>query len=141
MQITHLLTAILLFFFTPNLSAQREWKNAEFNNLHLGYPLDGFLTLDNEEHNYYILYMIAQPDGKTIIFGRSQNQLTPDKNYVLARFGINGALDNSFGKEGMVTLPNEYHDHSYSFGDADMFILQSDGKIVIIGGTGEQVST
>jgi len=139
MQINHLLTTILLFLFTINLTAQWEWENAEFSNLNLGYPLDGFLTLDNTEHNDYLIDMMVQPDGKTLIFGSSQNTSTFSNHYVLARFDINGVLDASFGKEGMIHLPNEYN-YNYNFsGNGGKFILQPTGKILIIGGTGEQL--
>lgn len=139
MQTTHLLTTILLLFFMTNLSAQWEWENAEFSNLDLGYPLDGFLTLDNEEHDDYVIDMLVQPDGKTLIFGSSQNLLTSNKNYVLIRFDINGDLDNSFGRGGITTLPNEFYNKSHFSGAGSKFILQPDGKIVIIGGSAEHV--
>jgi len=61
-----------------------------------------------------------QPDGKTVMCGRDSSW-----NVVLARFGTDGALDNTFGTNGAVTIDLN--------GQAFAVAIQSNGKIVVVG--------
>ena len=68
--------------------------------------------------------MVLQPDGAIVAAGRSSG------NFALARYTTNGALDSSFGSGGLVTT---------DLGSAEVvraMALQSDGKLVVAGGSG-----
>ncbi len=72
--------------------------------------------------------VVIQSDGKSVVAGRSWNGVNYD--FALARYGIDGQLDTSFGSGGKVTTP---------FGSSDDFAaslaLQTDGKLVVAGST------
>lgn len=65
-----------------------------------------------------------QPDGKIIVCGCS-NQDIPQ--FVVARYMTNGALDTSFGTNGITLTPINIQS------SAQALTLQSDGKIVVTG--------
>ena len=70
------------------------------------------------------------PSGKIIAAG-ALNQNNANVGFVVARFNANGSLDTSFGNAGRTIT---------TFGDpaaqANALIVQSDGKIVLIGHSG-----
>ncbi|MEO7801572.1 MAG: Ig-like domain-containing protein, partial [Ginsengibacter sp.] len=68
-----------------------------------------------------------QPDGKIIVAGSTGFY---DKDYAIARYNTNGSLDNSFSNDGLQTT-----DFSSSDDYGNSLALQSDGKIVVAGGT------
>lgn len=70
---------------------------------------------------------VLQPDGKIVVFG-DYDAGGHDAVFLL-RFNSNGTLDNSFGTNGKVVTQIGNYD-----GARDI-LLQSDGKIVITGGT------
>ena len=70
--------------------------------------------------------MLVQADGKIVVAGHSSNRINP--GFAVARFGINGALDASFGSGGKLTI-----DFFGSFDGAENVALQPDGKIVVGG--------
>lgn len=74
------------------------------------------------------LGLALQPDGKIIAVGGSELGGTGD--FALARYNVDGSLDTSFGTAGKVTT-------AFSGGVDTAFAvaLQSDGKIVVAGGT------
>ncbi|NER26898.1 MAG: DUF4347 domain-containing protein [Symploca sp. SIO1C4] len=96
---------------------------------------------DDIDSNYYdnnysvdeIDSAILQPDGKIIAVGStSTSTYTYDTNqdFALARYNSDGTLDSSFGSNGIVTTDIA--------NDSDFIssaILQSDGKIVVVGST------
>jgi uncharacterized delta-60 repeat protein len=65
-----------------------------------------------------------QPDGAIIVVGTS---LSPGANFTVARYLVDGALDVTFGGDGLVTT-----DFGAPSGAADVS-LQADGKIVAAG--------
>ncbi len=67
-----------------------------------------------------------QSDGKIVVAGSSNNGQTND--FAVIRYNINGSLDNSFGKQGIVIT-------SLTDGDdnATDVSVQKDGKIVVAG--------
>src|SRR5262245_278378 len=67
--------------------------------------------------------MVLQNDGKIIMTGYSENGRS-----TLARYNSNGSLDNTFGNSGIVT-------GAINTGAIDA-VLQSDGKIVLVGYNG-----
>jgi uncharacterized delta-60 repeat protein len=67
-----------------------------------------------------------QNDGKIVVAGTTGGW--PDHDFAVARYNINGTLDNSFGTGGIVSTPvGTGTDICHSV------IIQSDGKIVIGG--------
>jgi uncharacterized delta-60 repeat protein len=73
--------------------------------------------------------VVIQPDGKIVVAGTVQDQSGEFKSsdVALARYSANGALDPSFGTNGLVRV---------DFGDfelASSIALQPDGKIVVAG--------
>jgi uncharacterized delta-60 repeat protein len=81
--------------------------------------------------------LLLQPDGKIVVGGGSTS---PDHNhgvFALMRYNEDGTLDEDFGPDGRVVIA--LNDEKYgSFADEIYALaLQSDGKIVAAGITGE----
>ncbi|WP_375478733.1 DUF4347 domain-containing protein [uncultured Nostoc sp.] len=78
-----------------------------------------------------IASILIQPDGKIVVTGNAMNN-NGDINSILARYNSNGSIDTNFGTNGKVItdFPGRY-----DFGNS--VALQSDGKIVVAGSTGE----
>lgn len=69
-----------------------------------------------------------QADGKILVGGMASNG--SDFDFALVRYNANGSLDTGFGTAGIVTTPvGSGHDI------ANALTLQSDGKILVVGGT------
>jgi uncharacterized delta-60 repeat protein len=86
--------------------------------------------------------LVQQSDGKIIICGTYQ----PDGAYhdssafALARFMVNGDIDNDFGTAGRVIT---YFDGDYHFtkdAEANNIFIQNENKIVVTGTSGNQYS-
>src|SRR5262245_57031522 len=71
---------------------------------------------------------VIQPDGKILVAGYSSNGSNNDMSVV--RFDTNGALDNSFDTDGKVIT-----DFAGMDDEAYAIALQTDGKIVVVGGS------
>lgn len=85
------------------------------------FDTDGILILTNEE---YIEDVVLQSDNKILTFGIVNNM------FGVSKINANGTFDANFGTNGKVeTLVNT----QYCFGKNGA--LQSDGKIVMVGGT------
>jgi uncharacterized delta-60 repeat protein len=69
--------------------------------------------------------LVVQPDGRIVATGRSGNA-----DFALARYNANGSLDSTFGSGGKVTTDVGGFDAALGVA------LQSDGKIVAVGGGG-----
>ena len=77
--------------------------------------------------------MVFQPDGKILVAGitnHTVNGVTDPANFILIRYNKDGTLDSTFGTAGKVTDAISHIEKSGSMA------LQSDGKIVIAGGDG-----
>ncbi|MDO9104929.1 MAG: DUF4347 domain-containing protein [Methylovulum sp.] len=99
-------------------------------NLDNSFSGDGKVTTDFGSPNDYANSLVVQKDGKIIVAGSSNG------NFALARYDINGNLDNSFDGDGKVTTAiNAYGDMYRSIA------LDADGKILVTGpsGTGDFV--
>ncbi len=70
--------------------------------------------------------VVIQSDGKIIAAGYAVTG--GSYNFCLIRYNVNGDLDNTFGKNGVVTNPVSSSDDF-----AQSVVLQSDGKIVVGG--------
>jgi uncharacterized delta-60 repeat protein/uncharacterized repeat protein (TIGR01451 family) len=76
-----------------------------------------------------------QADGKIVAAGSTYTMsggvlLTYD--FALARYNVNGSLDNSFGTGGITVTDFGAHDAAYAV------LVQTDGRIVAVGGSGSQ---
>lgn len=69
--------------------------------------------------------MLIQPDGKIIVAGFTQNNSQTD--FAIARYNIDGTLDNSFGVNGRVITDLGENEIAHSIA------LLSDGKIILGG--------
>jgi uncharacterized delta-60 repeat protein len=75
---------------------------------------------------------IVQPDGKIVICGTRLSNGATGSDFLIVRFTADGALDDGFGTNGLVTIDFD----AGSGGDrANGIALQSDGKIVVAGTT------
>jgi uncharacterized delta-60 repeat protein len=72
--------------------------------------------------------LAIQSDGKIVVAGQSLGSIQYD--FALARYNSNGSLDTTFGSDGKVTT-----DFSGDFDGAYSVAIQSDGKIVVAGGS------
>ncbi|MFE4716142.1 calcium-binding protein [Streptomyces sp. NPDC056728] len=71
--------------------------------------------------------LALQPDGKIVAAGISQ------ADFAVARYNVDGSLDSGFGTGGKVTTDV----YLGFFDSASAVALQSDGKIVVSGNTGD----
>lgn len=70
----------------------------------------------------------VQSDGKILVAGMASNG--SDFDFALVRYNTNGSLDTTFDTDGMVMTPvGSGHDV------ANAMMIQSDGKILVVGGT------
>jgi uncharacterized delta-60 repeat protein len=84
--------------------------------------------------DYVIAEAIAvQPDGKIVVVGRFwHDAISYWYGTIMARFMPNGALDSSFGVNGIISVVSSGIPYGDSSVGADI-ALQADGKIVLIG--------
>jgi uncharacterized delta-60 repeat protein len=88
------------------------------------FSFDGKVTLDIG-YNEYTKSMTIQDDGKIIVVGYTSNG--NDNDYFVARFNVDGTLDNTFDSDGKLLT---------NFGNSDVasdVIVQDDGKIIVMG--------
>ncbi len=74
--------------------------------------------------------VIQQNDGKLIVGGRTNN------NFGLARYNLDGSLDETFGQGGMLTT--DFGGFYGSEDEAYCILQQDDGKIVVSGSSNTQ---
>jgi uncharacterized delta-60 repeat protein len=72
--------------------------------------------------------LAIQTDGKIVVAGISRNV---SNDFAVVRYNPNGSLDTSFGGTGKITIP-----FGDSHSDAKSVAIQSDGKIVAVGQSG-----
>jgi uncharacterized delta-60 repeat protein len=111
----------LLFLLTANLGFSQS------GNFDLSFDNDGKVITDFGTNNQDDCTALAiQTDGKIIAVGTSSNGTNYD--FAIARYNVNGSLDNNFGINGKVItaigLQNDF---------ATSVAIQSDGKIVVAG--------
>lgn len=81
--------------------------------------------------NNSIRSLNIQTDGKIVVAGYADNSIYAD--FALARYNIDGSLDNSFGTDGKLTT--SFGEFSVSFSAA----IQFDRKIIVVGCAGSPV--
>lgn len=71
---------------------------------------------------------VIQTDGKIVIVGNCLNiSYSSDNDIALARFNVDGSLDNTFGKNGIQVIDLGDFEGGYKIA------LQTDGKIIVAG--------
>lgn len=89
---------------------------------------DGIAQISLDNYNYeHIFGITVQPDGKIIFAGDNSYSL------VIARLNPNGSFDTTFDGDGKLTA--SFGGNYYS--SARAVALQPDGKIVVVGTTGD----
>ncbi len=74
--------------------------------------------------------VVIQPDGKILIVGHTRNEPSTSYRLFVSRYLAGGTLDNTFGSAG-TSIITVAKDNSWG----ESIALQSDGKILIGGGT------
>ncbi len=99
------------------------------------FPVGGFVTTDVAGRGDGANAVAVQPnDGKIVAAGFAQTSPI-DFDFALARYNPDGTLDRSFGANGIVTTDLGSLDDA-----ANGVAIQSDGKIVAVGVSGENVA-
>jgi len=115
----NLALAILLLSLTTGLYAQPGSLDSDFN-------ANGKVTTDFNS-SYDFLYSLAvQTDGKIIAAGYST--INSISYFALARYNVDGTLDNTFSVDGKVTTAIGASDD-----ETRSVAIQPDGKIVVCG--------
>ena len=87
-----------------------------------------FPNFDSPIH--YPASLALQSDGKIIVAGTTlRSSSSTNGDFALARYHVDGSLDESFDGDGKLTT--DFGAHETAFGVA----IQSDGKIVVVGDT------
>jgi uncharacterized delta-60 repeat protein len=83
----------------------------------------------------YLHAIALQSDGKIILSGNTY--VAPSEDFAVARYNTDGSLDATFGTGGKVTtdIGGNTNDDAYTM------IIQSDGKILLLGGVAGGAST
>jgi uncharacterized delta-60 repeat protein len=94
------------------------------------FDTDGKLTTDfSAGVNDWARDVAIQPDGKIVVAGYALSQIT-QRDFALARYETNGALDTSFDTDGRVMT-----DFFGLTDTANAVALQANGRIVVAGST------
>jgi len=99
--------------------------------------INGIITTSIGLGNDYAIGLILQSDKKLIVSGSSSDAINGTKgNFTLARYNIDGSMDNTFGSDGIVVSNIDTN--------SSMFLTtatQIDGKILAAGSSRETNST
>jgi uncharacterized delta-60 repeat protein len=110
-----------------------------FSAFNISFAADGDLDLSFNGNGKVITHIgdatddakasVIQPDGKIVVVGSSGCcGITGDNGFAVARYNVDGSLDNTFDGDGRVfTLSGIYG------ASANAVVIQSDGKIVVAG--------
>ena len=103
--------------------------NAQDGVLDNTFGTNGRVITDIVAENNEARDLVIQPDGKIVVAGKSSTGSIDQ--FALARYDVNGVLDNTFGSGGLVVT-------NVSMGDDVIrgMALQTDGKIVVVGYAG-----
>ncbi|MFZ4526110.1 MAG: Ig-like domain-containing protein [Chlorobium sp.] len=93
------------------------------------YVGSGLVTTDVTAGNDYGHSVVVQTDGKILMAGNCNN------DFGVVRYNTDGTLDTTFDYDGKVATG-----FNLSNDDARDMVVQSDGKIVVVGATGSDVA-
>jgi len=116
------LQTILIVSFCIPTYAQNPCLDASFGNNGISIHSFGTDTLFPKS-------IVLQQDGKILVVGEIKDTL--DRDFILARYLNNGAVDSTFGTAGVTRI--DFGNHTSDI--AQKVILQSDGKIILGGNT------
>ncbi|MCP4538197.1 MAG: hypothetical protein GY832_13740, partial [Chloroflexi bacterium] len=118
-----------------NSSGNYDFGLARYNSngsLDTSFDTDGRVTTDFAGASDQGFAVAIQTDGKIVVVG----SVNGGADFGLARYNSNGSLDTSFDTDGKVTT-----DFSASNDQANAVVIQSDGKIVVVGQSGLSSAT
>jgi len=102
-------------------------------SLDTSFGIGGKVTTSIRSSNYADA-LAVQTDGKIVVTGITFDS-SSSSDIAMVRYNSNGGLDTSFGTGGKVTTSIR------SFDFAEAIAIQSDGKIVVAGYTGDSLSS
>ncbi len=94
------------------------------------YGAGGIMTANFNNQDDIVRAMALDSNGKLVVTGPSTS-LTGNMRFAVVRFNTDGSLDTSFDTDGKAT----YQPVSEADNDAYAIAIQSNGKIVVAGGT------
>jgi len=111
----------------PNLDFALVRYNAN-GSLDYTFSFDGIVTTDIGSGNDEGFSVAIQQDGKIIVVGWAYNYFSSNYDFALARYKLDGSLDNTFSSDGKVTT-------AIGSGNdvASSVAIQPDGKIIVAG--------
>jgi uncharacterized delta-60 repeat protein len=109
---------LILFRFNPDGSVDNTFNGT------------GSLRTAIGKGNDFVTAALLQPDGKIVLTGDVEQPVL-GRDFALVRYEPNGTIDQSFGSGGKVIS-----DVGFGAGYANDMVIQSDGKIVVVGGNG-----
>ena len=121
---------IVLAGFTTN-GLDEDFAIARYNSngsLDNSFDGDGKVTTDFDASEENINSIALQSSGKLIVGGYSFINAPLLEDFIIARYNINGSLDNTFGSEGFITT-----DFNSLFDKVSTVLVQSDDKIIAAG--------
>lgn len=121
---------IVLAGFTTN-GLDEDFAIARYNSdgsLDNSFDGDGKVTTDFDGSEENINSIALQSSGKIIVGGYSFINAPLLEDFIIARYNINGSLDNTFGSEGFITT-----DFNSLFDKVSTVLVQSDDKIIAAG--------
>ena len=123
---TFLLFPITIGMFPACLVAQDGILDSTFG-------INGVVVTDINGFDNFVTSSAFQNDGKILVTGIINNG--PVKDFIVARYNINGFLDSTFGVNGIVTTDvNGFNDVSTAIS------TQSNGKILVSGNSGNGIN-
>jgi uncharacterized delta-60 repeat protein len=94
-------------------------------------------SVDFSSNTIDMCYSMAKDlDNKIILSGSSINTSTNTSTFSIARINSNYSIDTTFGTSGLVTT--DFGSNSYS--ESYDSVIQSDGKIILVGYTGNDIA-
>ena len=113
---------------TPNYAAVIRYESD--GDLDSTFDGDGVALTDVGPYDFFSAVAV-QPDGKVLAGGFN-------REHVLVRYSATGALDTSFGGDGIVTtgFDNNGYPEGLPYGGISSIAIQADGQIVTAGGWG-----
>lgn len=97
--------------------------------LDTSFDIDGKVITAVGSANDLIRTIAIQADGKIVVAGYSYTNPSFSYDFVVARYNLDGSLDNSFGTAGILTTAIIKNTNDY----AESIAIQPDGKILVGG--------
>ncbi|QNK77968.1 T9SS type A sorting domain-containing protein [Winogradskyella sp. PAMC22761] len=103
--------------------------HSQIGDLDTTFGVNGIVTTDvsNNLLDDRIFSVLVKDNGSILVTGDTRS-ITGDRDFALTQYDSNGALDTSFGTNGITTLDINNQDDR-----ANQSALQSDGKIITVG--------